>query len=57
MIDQNMIEYDRMMQEKHEQGENKRFTESRKRRREMEDVQKGVRSLEEKAKAEIRAKE
>ncbi|TNV81697.1 hypothetical protein FGO68_gene7961 [Halteria grandinella] len=57
MIDMNMLEYDRMMQERHLQGESKRFTESRKRRREMEDIQKGVRSMEEKAKAEIRMKE
>jgi hypothetical protein len=41
-----MLEYDRMMQERHEQGEAKRFTESRKRRREMEEVQKGIRTVE-----------
>lgn len=56
-IDENMLQYDRMLQVKHEQGENKRFLESRKRRREMEDIQKSLRSTEERAKADIRLKE
>lgn len=57
MIDRNMIEYDRLLQEKLEQGESKRFTESRKRRRELEEIDKSVRAQQERAMAEIRYKE
>jgi hypothetical protein len=38
MIDKGMIEYDKLMQEKHAMGESRRFTESRKKRRQMEEV-------------------
>ena len=52
-----MIEYDRILQEKHEHGESKRFTESRKKRRELEEIDKSIRVQQERAMAEMRMKE
>lgn len=42
-IDNNMLIYDRMMHEKQEQGEGKRYLESRKKRTEMETMELGNR--------------
>jgi hypothetical protein len=42
LIDRNMLEYDRMLREKQEQEGSKRHSESRKNRKQMEEVQKGL---------------
>jgi hypothetical protein len=48
MLDRSMLEYDRIMQEKHENGEAKRYIESRRKRRELEEKDKSIRLQQEK---------
>ena len=44
MLDRSMLEYDRMMQEKNANDGVKRATESRKKRRQLEEVDKNIRA-------------
>jgi hypothetical protein len=48
MLDRGMLEYDKMLQEKHEKEGAARATESRKKRRQLEEVDKSIRAQQEK---------
>jgi hypothetical protein len=43
-MDRSMLEYDKMQQEKYQNGEAKKFLESRKRRMELEAIDQGLRA-------------
>jgi hypothetical protein len=57
LMDKSMLDYDKLMQEKYQSGEAKRFLESRKRRMELEAIDQSLRAQQEKAQQEIRLKE
>jgi hypothetical protein len=48
MMDRGLLEYDKMLQEKHEKEGAARATESRKKRRQLEEVDKSIRAQQEK---------